>query len=371
MNVFAANRLTVARGRRKFTKKMLAEAVGVTGQAITSYEDQSLYPSEDTITRIAFAIDYPRTFFLLPDLELVGHEDATFRARRALKANNKYKAIATGVIATEILSVYLRSQFRFAVSDVPDLTGEEPEVAARIVRQHWKLGSGPIHNMVHLLESRGVELYWLNEEDSCLDAFSLWRGELPYVILNTHKQAGDRSRFDAAHELGHLVLHRQEKIVDGRKPEAEADQFASAFLLPSEQFRRESPRLPVLNQYLPLKRRWGVSIQAMVRRGRDLGVFTDWYYEQAIKQLSTLGWRIDEPAPLICEKSLLHNMVFDRLAAKQITPAQLAQSLHLPFSDITEIMPCAKDFVPIDRLSNRNHDEGTERIYGDLVLKIY
>lgn len=371
MNVFAANRLTVARGRRKLTKKALAEAVGVTAQAITSYEDQSLQPSEDTITRIVFALDYPPGFFKAPDVDLAGHEDATFRARRALKANNRYKAVATGVIATEIISVELRKHFRLAKEDVPDFAEETPEVAARLLRQHWKLGSGPIHNMVHLLESKGVEVYWLDEPDVCLDAFSLWRGDRPYVILNTYKEAGDRARFDAAHELGHLVLHRHEKIVEGRKPESEADQFASAFLLPAEQFRYESPKLPVLNQYIPLKRRWGVSIQAMLRRGRDLEIFTPWYYEQSVKQLSTLNWRTDEPAPMAREKSLLHNMMFDRLASKEITPAEFARSLHLPFTDIMEIMPNAKNFVAIDKSPLSPPDEEVERVHGNLTLKRY
>jgi Zn-dependent peptidase ImmA (M78 family) len=48
--------------------------------------------------------------------------------------------------------------------------------------------------------------------------------------LNTFKSA-ERSRFDAAHELAHLVLHIHGMTSGGRDIEREADMFASAFLI--------------------------------------------------------------------------------------------------------------------------------------------
>lgn len=345
--VFSPSRLIVARCRRKLSRKALAEAIGLTGQSITMYEDGSRQPQEETVRRIAGALDFPEGFFYAPDVALAGAEEASFRARRSLKAPSRDKALSTGVIAMEIVSPDLRRRFKFPAVDLLDLSDETPEAAARILRKHWELGAGPIHNMVHLLESRGVEVYWLNEPEPALDAFSLWRGGRPYVLLNSDKDAGDRSRFDAAHELGHLVLHRHVSLIDGHDVEKSADRFASTFLLPAEQFRYESPHFPVLNQYLPLKRRWGVSVQAMIRRGFDLGIFTEWYYEQAMKELSTLGWRKQEPARLPCEKSMLHSLSFDRLAEKGICPAEYARGLLIPLSDLNEIVPTTQAFVPI------------------------
>lgn len=375
---FSPNRLTVARCLRKRTKKDLAEQVGVSAQAITAYEGRTKgsKPSNDTLTRIAFALGFPLSFLMGTEIDLVDAEEVTFRSRRTLRMLQRGKACAAGAIAAEIISPDLRIRFRTPELDLPDLRAKSrieqgwPEQAARILRKHWSLGGGPIHNMVHLLESKGVEIYWLNEPDSCLDALSLWRRDKPFVILNSHKQAGDRARFDAAHELGHLVLHRRDNSLDGRMVETEADQFASAFLLPAETFNVESPRLPILNQYLPLKQRWGTSAIAMIRRGHDLKRFSDWHYEQAIKQLSESGWRTQEPVQLQREESLLHKLVFDRLATKGITPAMYSATLNIPLKDFLELLPAGRDFVSIDEMQLREKPVPFIT-QNDLILKLF
>jgi Zn-dependent peptidase ImmA (M78 family)/DNA-binding XRE family transcriptional regulator len=373
---FSASRLTVARCRRKFTKRQLAKAIGLSPQAITHYEEETRSAPEHAIQQISFVLDFPYSFFCQDDVRLVGAEEPTFRARRSLRADARDKALATGVIATEIISAEFDKQFDFPVVDLPNLANEEPETAARLVRKHWRLGEGPIHNAVHLLESKGIEVFWLEEPTSCLDAFSLWRADKPYVILNQCVKAGDRCRFNCAHELAHLVLHRGERSLDSPTIERQADRFASAFLLPSEPFHRESPKIPLLSRYISLKERWGVSIQAMIRRGYDLGILTRWYYEQAMKDVSTRGWRINEPVTPRPETSMLHQLVFDRLSEQGVKPSSFAQLLHIPLRDVIEVVPVAAAFVPIDELrcldtGSRPDQRGTDRSQGNLVLRLY
>src|SRR5699024_5969868 len=102
------------------------------------------------------------------------------------------------------LGDWLASQFNLPPVDVPDLEGMEPEAAADLVRAQWSLGVLPIKNVVHLLESRGVRVFSLVEDSREVNAFSSWQGGvIPYVFLNTVKSS-ESSRFDAAHELGHL-----------------------------------------------------------------------------------------------------------------------------------------------------------------------
>ena len=349
--IFSASRLTVARCRRGLTKRALAEMIDHSAQSLTNYEDKARQPPTDVVQRLSFALGFPPSYFYESDLHLVGAETVTFRARRSLKSSMRDKALATGALATEIISPAIRRRFNLPTVDVPDLGGEKPEIAAATLRQSWRQGNGPIHNMVHLLESKGIEVYWLDEPDRSLDAFALWRAELPYVLLNSNTTAGDRARFDAAHELGHLVLHRNVEDVNTRDVESEAHRFASAFLMPAEQFRHESPRLPVMSRYYALKQRWGCSIQAMVRRGYDLELFSEWHYEQSAKQMSSAGWRsgTPEPVPISKETSLLHNMVFDMLQKKKISPREWAQELKIPLKDLLEIMPGAKDFLPSEK----------------------
>lgn len=347
MPVFYAKRLTLAREYAGINRKALAQELELSAQSITHYEEGERIPTPDVVQRIAFRLGFAEAFFYAGPIDLPGDAGVSFRSRYSLKAANRNKARATGALAHEIISPRLHKRFEMPALDVPDLSmAKSPEEAARLLRDAWQLGLGPIHNMVHLLESKGVEVYWTGEPVSNLDAFCLWRDGVPFVLLNQHTDAGERARFDAAHELAHLVLHRHVVEVDGPQIEAEANQFAAAFLLPADQFKFESPRLPAFNEYLRLKTRWKVSIQTMIRRGRDLGVFDDWYYEKAFKQLSINGWRTTEPGRIPREHSLLHKMAFDSMAAKKETPEDFARSLHLPAPSLFVIMPTAQEYLP-------------------------
>lgn len=341
---FSPTRLTVARQLRGFTKKALAERSGVSAPAITQFETATNNPTLDTVHEMALALDFPFEFFFGPELDLIAEGALTFRSRRSMTASLRAKAAAASALVVDVISPAIRQKFRLPKVDVPDLSEHSPETAATLLRCHWQMGHGPIANTVHLLESRGVEVYWVREEASSLSAFSWWKNDQPFVMLNAASPSGDRGRFDAAHELAHLVLHRNEAELDSRKVESEADCFAAAFLLPADQFRRESPRLPMLGQFRALKKRWGVSIAAMVRRSRDIGIFTDWQYECACKDIATMGWRMSEPWHIEREQSQVHTVVFEKLLGKDITPERFARELCLPLQQLEILIPVATKF---------------------------
>lgn len=336
---FAPSRLALARKRRGLFKKELAERINVSNQAITGFEDGSYVPSWENIQQISFVLQFPISFFFADEVNTIDETVPSFRSRRSMTATVRDKVLSAGQIATLIISPEIRRRFDLPQENIPDLPGESPEDAALFVREAWKLGQGPIHNVVHLLEAKGIETYWLNEPDVRIDAFSLWRDARPYIFLNLHKGAGDRSRFDAAHELGHLVLHRYEDVVGGRDTEREADEFASAFLLPASQYKRESPKSPILRQFFPLKQRWKVSISALVRRSRDLGVLSEWQYKKAYTDLSRMGWRVEEPIAIENEHSRIHELVFLSLVEKGIAIEDFAKALCLTVQEVYHLMP--------------------------------
>ena len=339
MNDFSSSRLTIARERRGLTKRALAEAIGLSARAITGFEDGSSRPLAQTAHQMAFVLGFPLGFFFINDVEPLSEDAVSFRSRRVMTARVRDITLASGRIAYANISPELRSKFQFPAVDVPDLSGEVPEDAAAILRNHWRLGQGPIKNMVHLLESKGCEVFWINIDSDCVDAVSFWRDNQPYVVLNLHKEAGERGRFDTAHELGHLVLHRGTNMVEGKELESQADSFASAFLLPPEQFRAEAPRVPILRHYFPVKERWGVSVQALTRRSKDLGILSPWHYESSCKEISVNGWRIKEPGQLNREHSMLHKIAFEGLASKGLAPKEFAHRVQISPSDLEELAP--------------------------------
>lgn len=338
---FTASRLVLARERRGLTRKELAARVRVTPDAITKYEQESCAPSPETLHRCSFALGFPIDWFTAPEVSLLDPQSLSFRARRSMSAGLRGKATRAGDLAVSVVLPELRRRFNLPTVALPDLSQHTPEEAAVLLRHEWKLGQGPISNMVHLLETKGVGVFWLNEDDPSLDAWSLWHDQWPIVMFNSRGLAGCRARFDAAHELGHLVLHRGETVFEGLEVENQANRFAAAFLLPEEQFRAESPRYPILQSFFPLKTRWGVSLAAMVMRCKQLGVFSDWNARRAFQDIASRGWKTQEPEEIAIarETSRLQTMIGDRLRAKKVSEVQLARDLHIVKADLLELMP--------------------------------
>jgi Zn-dependent peptidase ImmA (M78 family) len=346
LSVFEPTRLTAAREVRGLRMNALADKASVSPGLITQYEQGVTRPELDTLHRLSSVLAFPTGFFLLPELKDFDSDTLNFRARRAMTSVIRHKAKAAGNLATGSLSGAIRARFKLPPLSLPDLTGQAPETAAESLRLEWALGQGPISNMVHLLESRGIEVYWVSEDAACLDGFSVWRNEQPYVLLNAAKPAGDRGRYDAAHELGHLVLHRTpDSLRELAELEDEANRFAASFLLPAHQFAAESPRSPNLLLFAALKDRWQVSIAAMVRRSRDLGLLSQWQYQSAFKEISRRGWRIDEPAPVMREDSLLHEKIFSILIDKGVTARVFAEATAIPDDLLLDLMPVARAYL--------------------------
>ncbi|QPK78312.1 ImmA/IrrE family metallo-endopeptidase [Corynebacterium lizhenjunii] len=125
------------------------------------------------------------------------------------------------------------------------------------------------------------------------------------VTTLNYSTPGDRFRFSAAHELGHVLLHTNDEVKSLEDKEAEADDFAAAFLMPAGPMRDLLTADLTLNGYAAVKSKWGTSIQALVRRARDLGVIDDDRYRSLFIQLSGRGWRTREPVEVQLE-SMIH-----------------------------------------------------------------
>lgn len=110
------------------------------------------------------------------------------------------------------------------------------------LRRHWKVASGQIHNAIRLLEVNGTIVIRFRVGVEKVDAFCVDFDDRPVVALGADKDVRDRSRFDAAHELGHLVMHADaDADADDKTVERQANQFAAAFLMPADDIKPELP----------------------------------------------------------------------------------------------------------------------------------
>ena len=335
--MFNGSRLTLARKRRQLTKKELAEKAGLTAVTLTRLEaGDTPEPGSETVRAIAQVLNYPTEFFYLHDCEELGTDAVSFRSLSSLTARQRDAALAAGAIAFE-LHAWVALRFELPPAQLIDLRDEDPIAAAEALRSHWGMGTKPIGHMVKLLESKGVRVFALSEQHKHVDAFSCWRGDIPYVFLNTFKSA-ERSRFDAAHELAHLVLHIHGTTNGSRDVEREADTFASAFLICRGDLIGHLGRVNSLAQLVSAKKRWGVSVAALARTAFDAKLISDWHYRDLCKQISHLGYRTAEPQGLPREKSILWRMVFDQLWKDGITKHRIATELHVPPDEIESLV---------------------------------
>jgi Zn-dependent peptidase ImmA (M78 family)/DNA-binding XRE family transcriptional regulator len=335
--VFNPQRLVIGRKRRKLTARALASAIGVSPVTLSRLENGVNEPEEDTLSAIAEALGYPRKFFCGEDLDELPAEAASFRSLSSMTARERDAALSSGVIAY-MFHDWIAARFNLPACAVPELRNEAtPEAAAQIVRTNWGLGVQPVSSMIKLLESKGVRVFSLHEETKNVDAFSCWRGDTPFVFLNTFKST-ERSRFDAAHELGHLVMHQHGAPQDSRQAEAEADRFASAFLMPADDVLSRIRYVADLGSLIAAKSRWGVSVAALNYRLHKLGVVSEWQNRSLNVELSSLGYRRWEPEGLPPETSALWPQIFSALWRERISRDHVAAALALPTAELDAIL---------------------------------
>jgi len=297
---FDRGRLRIARELVGLSQAEVAGMVGLTPAAISQFESGAARPSPATLNDLGMALRMPVGFFAQ---SLVDTHDGFFRSLRRTAVADRRRARAIAHVAHDIaqsaagLAAFPATAIpQISVDDLDAPTMEIEDIAAE-VRRAWSLPAGPVTDMVDLLETHGVTVIRLPLGSTDVDAFSLPFPDHPVVVLGTDKNDRARSRFDGAHELGHLVIHR-DQIWGVPEIEKQAHTFAAAFLMPAPEIRDQLPTTVDWPQLFALKSHWQVSLAALLMRARTLGRMSERTYLTAIKAASARGWRRTEPVPL-------------------------------------------------------------------------
>ncbi len=170
--------------------------------------------------------------------------------------------------------------------------GLEVEAAAAEARRRWELGSGPIVNLLGLLEDRGIKVYETRGIEG-FEGLSGRFGDVPFVAVSMERPA-DRIRFTAAHELGHMLCD----FDAAESPEGECHAFGAAFLLPKaalEKVFMPARRKVTLGDLAEIKETYGISLQAIMYRAHGLGLTSDRQLRSFRETIKAKGWMVTEP----------------------------------------------------------------------------
>jgi Zn-dependent peptidase ImmA (M78 family)/DNA-binding XRE family transcriptional regulator len=267
-------RLRQARELRGLTQTALARQVGVHPSAIAQLETGRIQPSPEVLKALSRTTGFPPTFFTRPSGPPLPPGSLRFRARAAMTARQRRQAWGYAQILYELMAS-MAAQAELPASRLPQLTGD-PVAAAAVTRQALGLPPDqPIGPLIRTLERHGVWVLAIPVPLPRRDACSTWAGgdgAMPVIVVAA-TPAGDRRRFSVAHELGHLVLHHTPEG-SPHALEQQADAFAAAFLLPAAAMRAVLVPPITLTTLADLKTRWGVSLQALIRRAHTLDLLT-------------------------------------------------------------------------------------------------
>lgn len=362
---FNGQRLRQARLYKGLSISDLAEILGVSKQAISQYETSNITPDFDKMRVITNELNFPSSYFFQEDSFDVNAKTTYFRALLSANKNARLQQIVKIkhlAMIYEILNNYLEFP-QLNLPDVSEFLNQDEinyELLAESVREYWGIASKPIDDFPYLLEKNGIIVTSYPVSQDNIDAYSqkinVEGNDKFIIVLSDDKNSAVRSNFDAAHELGHILLHdwnldlEELSREDFKKQEKQANNFAAAFLLPKDAFLKDVSLYPKdLKYYIELKRKWKVSISAMLIRANKLGVINDNQYQYLMKQMAFNKWRQNEPLdnvivkqePILLNKSiemLIGNNVFnpqeflDELAENNISMKadEVEKLLNLP-----------------------------------------
>lgn len=284
------------------TQKALAEAIGVAQGTISKLENGHSPGDPELASALARALDYTPNFFF-EDAKVFELPAVFFRKRKTLPGLD-VKALQAQINILRMQAEKLAKSVELPDCHVPtvDLDDDHrftPQQVARELRSQWGIPTGPLDNLTGLLERAGVVVVRTQFPSMKADGVSVRPVSsgivLPIVFLNAAIPA-DRARFTLAHELAHLIFHHHQPF-PSPSCEEEADAFASEFLMPAGQIRHQLGNL-TLAELASLKKRWRVSMAALLRRASDLERIKPWRYRQLNIEMSQLGYKKNEPVEL-------------------------------------------------------------------------
>jgi Zn-dependent peptidase ImmA (M78 family)/DNA-binding XRE family transcriptional regulator len=334
--IMIGQRLKQLRLARGLSLEALAAEIGgiVTKQALSKYEQGKTRPSPKVLNKLAAALGVKAArLWSEPTIcvQFIAYRKGSGLLRKEqLKIESLVKQALEERIHLQELTQSI-SGADLPVRALSVKTVADAERAAETLRVQWNLGFDPIASIIGVLEDHLIHVLEINAGER-FDGISAVAYDdeqriAAATVVTRRGVAGERQRLNLAHELGHLVL----KISKSVDEEQAAFRFGASFLAPADVVRREIGAKRTFirpDELLLFKRRFGMSLQALLYRLRDLGIITESYYKKWCMDINRLGWRKREPLELAPEQpQWLRQNVLRALAEGLITQEEAERVL--------------------------------------------
>lgn len=365
---FIPARLTQARESASLTRLELSARLGKSSSSVSRWEKGESAPEAEALQAMSLMLGFPITWFTKP----LGEHEKSPVFYRTLASTTRDLRTRAGLRMEWLqeIFIYLSTWLDWPALNLPDvqitdhreLRAADIAKAAAECRRLWGLGLGPISDLALAAESAGIVCARTFQGNTKMDGLSQWNesAQRAFILLSDDKCNYYRSRFDLAHEIGHIVLHRRIKTFDNlhlKEIERQANYFASCLLLPEESISIEISRYPSLESLLSMKRRWSVSVAAIIYRSEKLNLIDE---EQALrlrKSYSARGWAKGEPLdneqPVEIIR-LLPRAMKTALEARVLTKEQILRDLVISRKEIEKICGLPNDFLSVESIPVSN-----------------
>jgi len=352
--VFNGNMLFLARQMRRVGQEELVERLdnGVTQGTLSKIERGRIQPTPEIVDDFARALDVRPSFFSNPSY--LRQPPVSFhRARKALASKDETAIHAQAEVYRLSLKKLLADiELESVISpppaiDIDQYNGDVKEIA-KVVRKRWNLNRGPVADVTSLLEDSGIVVIAYDFGTPLIDGFCQHGGDgLPPMIFVNAALSKDRLRYSLAHELGHLVMHD----VPNPEQEVQANQFASEFLMPTEDIKDDLYDLK-LTKFMELKLHWGTSMQSLIYKAWQIGKISDRQLKYFFIEISKRGWKKIEPVdvPHLKEQpSTLKALISTLVRKLAFTEEEISEQVGLNRDEFSSLFP-VQDRKPALRL---------------------
>lgn len=323
--------LTLAREARGLSQSELADKLSISQSNLSKMEQEFIAVNQDVFKTIQKTLKYPEGFFfqegeILPPAFYRKRDKVAFKTLLEIEAN-------INIYRFNIEQLF--SSIKIEAANLPNLSVEKygsPEGVARQLKKVWKIGKGVVENLTWLIEDHGILVVAFDFGTERVDGRSLVTKDGHPVIFVNKSLLGDRLRFTLAFELGHLIMHSHTAQKFGTDVTQEAIKFAAEFIMPEKDIMPDFDQPLTMQRLSELKKKWRISMQAILYRAHELGAITDNQKRYLVGQFNAMQIRRREPPELDIVKenpALLRNLITNYRTKQKLSVKEIAHLFHL------------------------------------------